>query len=85
MTKTREKLIDRVIKKFGYEGKETIEIATLCEVLENNPVNDLIIEQKVEEYENKPLEDDEEEVEDAEIIFVIGITRDGKHYRKPRT
>ena len=84
MTKTREALVDRVIKKYGYEGKETIEIAELCEVLENNPTNDRIIEERVKQYENKPLGEEWEEVEDAETIFVVGITRNGERYRKPR-
>lgn len=83
MTTARENLVNRIIKIYGYEGKETLEIANMCEVLENKPEIDRIIEKKVEEYENKPL-DTEEEAEDAETLFVIGITRDGKHYRRPR-
>lgn len=83
MTTVRENLVNRIIKIYGYEGKETLEIANMCEILENKPEIDRIIEKKVEEYENKPL-NTEGEAEDEEIIYVIGIGRDGKHYRKPR-
>jgi len=83
MTTARENLVNRVIKIYGYEGKETLEIAKMCEVLENRPEIDKIIEEKVKEYENKPL-DTEEEIEDAEIIYTVGI-REGTKYRKPRT
>lgn len=84
MTTARENLVNRVIKIYGYEGKETLEIASMCEVLENKPEIDRIIEEKVKEYENKPL-DTEEEAEDAETIYAIGISREGTKYRKPRT
>lgn len=55
MNEFREKLIDRMIKKFGFEHPNTIAIATLCEA---TWISDEALEKAVEHHEADSIFED---------------------------
>ena len=55
MNEFREKLIDRMIKKFGFEHPNTIAIATLCEA---TWISDEALEKAVEHHEANSIFED---------------------------
>lgn len=50
----REKLIERMIKVYGYEHQITIDFCRLCENWENTPLNDKTLKMLVEAHEEDP-------------------------------
>ena len=55
MNEFREKLIDRMIKKFGFEHPNTIAIANLCEA---TWISDEALEKAVEHHEANSIFED---------------------------
>ena len=55
MNEFREKLIDRMIKKFGFEHPNTIAIANLCEA---TWISDEALEKAVEHHEADSIFED---------------------------
>ena len=60
----REKLIDRMIRIYGFENPIVIEFCKLCEVWEDIEDRDRLLEVIVKSHEEFPQFDNEEE-EDA--------------------
>lgn len=81
MTKARENMIDMMINRYGFEDKRTIEVARACEMYRECEEADNEIKKMIKGFEEEA--DEEEEVDD--IIYVVGVRRDGTAYREPRT
>ena len=60
----REKLIDRMIRIYGFENPIVIEFCRLCEIWEDTNEKDRFLEVIVKSHEEFPQFDNEEE-EDA--------------------
>lgn len=85
MTKAREEMVNRMIKRYGFEDKRTIEIARACEMYREGVWGDAIIEEMIKAYEEAKDEDDDKEMDELdEVLYVIGIKADGTKYRAPR-
>ena len=61
----REKLIDRMIRIYGFENPIVIEFCKLCEVWANTEDMDRLLEVIVKSHEEFPQLDDEDEEKDA--------------------
>ena len=61
----REKLIDRMIRIYGFENPIVIEFCKLCEVWEDIEDRDHLLEVIVKSHEEFPQFDDEDEEGDA--------------------
>lgn len=60
MTENRQKLLDRIIRIYGYEHEITITFARLCELWEDTEDKDNLLLQLVVAHEEFPqIEDDE--------------------------
>ena len=60
MNTTREKLIDRMIRIYGFEHDLVIQFAELCERCTNCTINDKMLTILVEAHEANPVLDEEE-------------------------
>jgi hypothetical protein len=60
MNATKEKLIDRMIRIYGFEHDLVIQFAGLCERYANNATNDKMLAILVEAHEANPVLDKEE-------------------------
>lgn len=60
MNTTREKLIDRMIRIYGFEHALVIQFAELCERCTNGATNDKKLTILVEAHEANPVLDEEE-------------------------
>jgi hypothetical protein len=60
MNATKEKLIDRMIRIYGFEHDLVIQFAGLCERYANNATNDKMLTILVEAHEANPVFDEEE-------------------------
>ena len=60
MTEFREKLLDRIIRIYGFEHKVTIFFARCCE---NPNLDDEYLEHIVRDHETHPYIDDDEDEE----------------------
>jgi hypothetical protein len=47
---TREEMMDRVIKKFGFEADITIQFCTLCEIIDEDATVDVAYNYVMNEY-----------------------------------
>lgn len=61
MNATRENLLDRMIRIYGFENDLVVQFAELCERYANNAINDKMLTVLVETHEASPILDDEEE------------------------
>ena len=62
----REKLIDRMIRIYGFENPIVIEFCRLCEKLEDTKEKDKLLEAIVKSHEESPdFDEEEDEEEDA--------------------
>ena len=61
MNATRENLLDRMIRIYGFENDIVIQFAELCERYADNAINDKMLTILVEAHEASPILDDEEE------------------------
>jgi predicted glycosyltransferase len=60
MNATRENLIDRMIRIYGFENDIVIQFAGLCERYTDNVTNDKMLTILVEAHEASPILDNEE-------------------------
>lgn len=60
MNATRENLLDRMIRIYGFENDIVIQFAELCERYADNAINDKMLTVLVEAHEASPFLDDEE-------------------------
>ena len=60
MTENRQKLLDRMIKIYGYEHSIVINFAKKLESFENCEENDMMLKSFVEYHEKKPCTEDDE-------------------------
>ena len=83
MTKAREEMVDRMINRYGFEDERTIKVARACEMYRECEEADNEIKKMIKGFEEEASkEEEEEEVDD--IIYVVGVRRDGTKYRSPR-
>lgn len=61
MTQKREEMLDRVIHRYGFEDRRTIEVARACEIYKEGAWGDAIIEEMVEGYLKEELDEEDEE------------------------
>lgn len=54
MSKTRENLIDRMIKIYGFENELVLDFTLLCEKWEDSKWNDKVLTILVESHEANP-------------------------------
>lgn len=54
MNTTRENLLDRMIRIYGFENPITIQFAELCESYPNNEISDKMLTILVEAHEAEP-------------------------------
>lgn len=60
MTQKREEMLDRVIHRYGFEDRRTIEVARACETYTEGATGDAIIEAMIEGYFEEIDDEDEE-------------------------
>ena len=61
MTQKREEMLDRVIHRYGFEDRRTIEVARACETYAEGAIGDAIIEAMIEGCFEEELDDEEDE------------------------
>lgn len=61
MNAMREKLLDRMIKIYGFESDIVIQFAELCERCIDNAINNKMLAVLVEAHEASPILNNEEE------------------------
>jgi len=60
MTENRQKLLDRIIRIYGYEHEITIDFAKMCENYLNVEIFDKTLEALVKCHEEYPYTEDDE-------------------------
>jgi len=60
MTEKRQKLLDRIIRIYGYEHEITIDFAKMCENYPNGENCEKALETLVKIHESRPYTEDDE-------------------------